>query len=440
MTKNHAGKVILFVALALLLSLICVSAVAEGSTVIQDHEWDNGEFYDAANCSHGKRYVYTCKLCGEKKYVEVTAPDSDAHNWGEWKQTEAPTCTQAGLEVRVCKNVNHHKQERVVDPLGHKWDNGTITKKPTCTEPGVKTYTCQRNASHTYTEPVPATDHDWGDWVDVGLPTCTQPGQQKRTCRNDASHVQYRDVSATGHSWGPWKVITPATCTTDGKEERECNKCQKKEERAIKMLGHKWDKGTITKKPTLTEEGEILYTCQNDPTHTKTEKLARKSINGTLCGFGFRLRDSNLYPYSTDKWYMYTPFDASKEGTQTFEVVLSDSYIPGTITVTVSNGYLTVHEPTIKGGKMDYELKFFTVLGNISELSMFEPEQLMDKNMQFEYPYDMTEIFGEDRNLVLYLCSRVSAKWDDRWTYLQYNSKAHQAVLDSMRLLMQSDI
>ena len=42
----------------------------------------------------------------------------------------------------------------------------------------------------------------------------------------------------------------------------------------IAALGHDWDDGTQTKAPTCEEAGEMSYTCQNDPSHTKTEEIA----------------------------------------------------------------------------------------------------------------------------------------------------------------------
>lgn len=435
---NRTGKVILFLALTAMIALICCSASAE----IKEHEWDNGTYIEAATCSHGKIYLYTCTLpdCGATQRVEVGPTDPEAHKWGDWIIDKPATCTEQGAKHRVCQYVSHHTQDDVIPALGHKWDNGTVKTPPTCLEPGEKIYTCQRDASHTYVEAINPTGHNWGDWEDITVPTCLTGGRQKSVCKNDSSHVQYRDVGPTGHNWGPWTTVKPATCEEDGLEERICSKCGLVEQRPLKATGHKWDNGTIVKQPTLTEEGQKKYVCQNDPSHVKYVKLGRKAIVGTLCAFGFRLKDSNLYPYNSDKWYMYTPFDATMEGTQTFEVVLADAYIPGTISVTVSNGYLTVHEPVIRGKTLSYDLKFFTVLNKITDLTMYEPEQLLHLNMQFEQPYNMEAQFGEDRNLVLYLCSRVTATFHDTWEFLRYNSDAHQRILDSMRWLMQSDM
>ena len=44
----------------------------------------------------------------------------------------------------------------------------------------------------------------------------------------------------------------------------------------IKALGHKWDKGVVTKEATYTAEGIRTYTCERDSSHTKTEKIPKK--------------------------------------------------------------------------------------------------------------------------------------------------------------------
>jgi rubredoxin len=53
------------------------------------------------------------------------------------------------------------------------------------------------------------------------------------------------------------------------------------ESTVIAPLGHLWDDGTVVKEPTESEEGEILYTCLRDETHTKTETIAKQTQEHT---------------------------------------------------------------------------------------------------------------------------------------------------------------
>ncbi|MBP3481761.1 MAG: S-layer homology domain-containing protein, partial [Clostridia bacterium] len=72
-----------------------------------------------------------------------------------------------------------------------------------------------------------------------------------------------------------------ATCTETGHGAYdECNGCHKATvegadaEIPINPDNHDWDDGVVTKEATCSAEGEKLFTCKNDKTHTTTEKIA----------------------------------------------------------------------------------------------------------------------------------------------------------------------
>lgn len=72
-------------------------------------------------CSEGYYdEVAYCSICGElisRKQIVIPI-DADAHDWGEWVQTKAPTETEAGEETRTCKNDPSHRETREIAPLG----------------------------------------------------------------------------------------------------------------------------------------------------------------------------------------------------------------------------------------------------------------------------------------------------------------------------------
>lgn len=74
----------------------------------------------------------------------------------------------------------------------------------------------------------------------------------------------------------------PPTCTQDGKTEgTHCPVCNYKvEQETIKATGHSWDEGIITLEPTLTTEGEKLFTCKTCKT-IETEKIAKLPLPQT---------------------------------------------------------------------------------------------------------------------------------------------------------------
>ena len=80
------------------------------------------------------------------------------HEYGEWQHTKEPTCTEDGLDERVCSKCGL-KESYVVAALGHDWDAGEVTTRPTKDADGVKTYTCKRfGCGATQTEVLPKVD------------------------------------------------------------------------------------------------------------------------------------------------------------------------------------------------------------------------------------------------------------------------------------------
>ncbi len=342
-----------------------------------------------------------CRVCGYQESIVDEVIPALGHDWGDWVQTTAPTCETKGQETCTCKRDSSHVQYRDVDPIGHKWDSGVVTKEPTCTEPGEKTYTCQNDSSHIKTEPVPATGHKWDSGVVTKEPTCTEEGEKTFTCQNDPSHTKTEAIPATGH---------------------------------------KWDNGTVIKEATIEETGLIHYVCQNDPSHTKDEVIPKIAFpNNTLCAFGPHLRDSDvssiIRPFTTDVWYMFTPFDASKDGRQTFDLIAANKYIVGTLTLTIKDGQITV-DYTLNSNTITVTLEFFTILPQLTDITVYEPEQLLDLNMRVRTPIDLQETFGDDRNLVLYFCSRVDYTYSNKFVELNYDSPANQLIRRQMMDMM----
>ena len=75
-----------------------------------------------------------------------------SHDWGEWTETFAPTCTEDGEETRVCKTDSSHTETRKgADRLGHDWGGWETTTAATATTDGEETRVCGHNSAHTET-------------------------------------------------------------------------------------------------------------------------------------------------------------------------------------------------------------------------------------------------------------------------------------------------
>ena len=149
-----------------------------------------------------------------------------------------------------------------------------VTTPATCTSDGVRTYTCTRpGCGATYTESIPAKGHS-PETLPAVPASCETPGKAAgKRCSVCGEILESQDtIPATGHDWGPWKEGSESTCEARGKDYSVCAKCGVTRFRDIReALGHDWDEGVVTKEATVTEDGEITYTCKRDPSHTKTE-------------------------------------------------------------------------------------------------------------------------------------------------------------------------
>ncbi len=105
-------------------------------------------------------------------------PDGDKmkqefnHDWHD--TVTSPTCTKDGEKVGECSRCGM-KETKKISALGHDWGAWTVTTPATCTNEGVETRICNRDPSHVETRTIPTTGHNWVDNGN-GTHTCTNCG------------------------------------------------------------------------------------------------------------------------------------------------------------------------------------------------------------------------------------------------------------------------
>ena len=446
MLKNvRFAKALLFAVCLSLALCLTASAMATvvgtttygGTDVITetDHVWGSKILVKDANCSDPPTYQYTCTICGLTK-VQQEGATNGQHQWGEWVVDSQATCVTAGSRHRQCALNVHHTEQQTVPALGHalEW---RVTVAATCTSTGIREQYCTRCGQVITTEVIPMGNHVWGPWTTIKEPTCFEAGQQTHTCTVCGNTETAPYGSALGHNWGPWQVTVAATCDSNGSRTRVCQRDSSHvETEVIPSPGHQWTAWKRVKEPTFWEKGREERYCTVCGKQEFRELDTITYPNATLCAFGPRLKESNLYPNYSDKWYMFTPFDASLNGTQTYELVAADSVIVGDVTLTIRDGYLTI-DYTLKGGDaIRVNLEFFTVLNRINDLSTYEPESLMSMKINRNQAINLNEMFPGDTHLVLYFCSRCSVRNNPAFRSLAYNSTPHRALLSQMMALM----
>ena len=65
------------------------------------------------------------------------------HTWGEWTQTTAPTCTEAGEETRTCSECGE-VETRLVEALGHELEYHEAQPAGCATEGSSAYWSCSR--------------------------------------------------------------------------------------------------------------------------------------------------------------------------------------------------------------------------------------------------------------------------------------------------------
>ena len=213
----------------------------EGSA--KGHKWE------AATCTEPK----TCSVC------HATEGEPLGHSWEfagfEWTGNEKDGYTAAAAKY-VCKNNADHKE------TVSKVTLTDIVTKPTCTEGGKTVYIAAVSETdsldgekHTESKDAKATvklGHSFTNYISNNDAACTEDGTKTAKCdRCDKMDTQQDKGSAKGHKWSAWTKVNEA------QHMRVCEN----DSTHTETEPHKWDDGVVTKKPTTTETGEKLFTC-----------------------------------------------------------------------------------------------------------------------------------------------------------------------------------
>lgn len=202
------NKRMLAVALLAIVAVLCMTMVA--CNTAHEHVYETNWSYnetehwhkctgcdevsDKAAHSGGKATCTAkaiCEVCGQP-YGET-----GDHEWGEWQQTKAPTCTEKGTETRVCKNNPEHIETRDVEKAAHdvskNWLHDETNHWKECT------------VCHTKSD---IAAHDFGEWTEVTAPTYVADGAKKRTC-NTCGYSENGTID---------KLVAVSSITIDGEQ------------------------------------------------------------------------------------------------------------------------------------------------------------------------------------------------------------------------------
>ena len=123
--------------------------------------------------------VVYCSVCGEEISRVVHTGELIEHDWSEWKETTAPTCTTKGLKTRTC-SVCGTEETKEIDVVDHEFEI-TNTVEATCEEDGYVVSIC-KICGEKNVETLKKLGHDWGKWTVTKEATEDEEGEETRTC------------------------------------------------------------------------------------------------------------------------------------------------------------------------------------------------------------------------------------------------------------------
>ncbi len=144
------------------------------------------------------------------------------------------------------------------------------------------------------------------------------------------------------------------------------------------------------------------------PTAKPAAKPAAKPQSNAFTGAemtSFGLYFEDFRPKLTEEWYMFTPIDLVVEGVLTYPLVAQNAWIVGSVTITIRNGEVTLDYQVLSGVTVQRE--FFTLAANLDSFQTLNPQLLAGQNMPLRTPINISQTFGEDRKVVLYLNNLV---------------------------------
>lgn len=147
-----------------------------------------------ATCvSPGHNAYEMCSRCDYTTYEEYPAL---SHDFGEWAVAVEPTCTEIGVNRRICSRCGRADEE-VIPAAGHSL---TIHEAlaPTCTEAGHNAYEVCGVCGHTTYEELQPTGHPFGEWVVDVAPGIGVAGHRYRPCSVCGVTLEEETLAPTG--------------------------------------------------------------------------------------------------------------------------------------------------------------------------------------------------------------------------------------------------
>jgi hypothetical protein len=207
-------------------------------------------------------------------------------------------------------------------------------------------------------------------------PTCNATGYNKVICTlcNGVLNEEILPVDKSTHGETETETLV-ATCKDPGYIREICTVCGdivSEEILPIDTTSHNWVNGVCT------ICGEVLYKFQYDAQMTSFGPMTSEVIDGK-------------------DWLRVTPVDLSVDGVYTYDLVASNRFVIGKVTITVAEGSMTV----------SYTVRAFSATIKSEALKIYASKEAMAAGTAVEAKVDeainVAENFGEDTKVIVSL-------------------------------------
>ena len=215
------------------------------------------------------------------------------HSFGDWTMVKKPTCTEDGMQERLCSC--GEKQEQVVPALGHTIE--VDEKVPaTCTKTGL-TQGSHCSVCHEIIdkqETIEKSEHTI-EIVPAQSASCTNAGLsegKKCSVSGEVIVAQIKTSEPLGHDYAEATVTKKADCEHSGESTQTCKRCGDKKVNTIAATGHSWNNATCTTKKTCTvcgkTEGELAaHSYTKNTTGASCTQNGKAVYTCSVCGHSY---------------------------------------------------------------------------------------------------------------------------------------------------------
>ena len=206
----------------------------------------------------------------------------------------------------------------------HKWCEWQIAKQTTCSQNGINTRVCD-DCGESQSITIYATGHNFSEWNITKEATCMEDGSRERSCFCGEKETEI--IYARGyHSYGNWNEIQSATCITESIKERVCSCGEKETETVSGFAKHTYEAGVCS---VCKKEANCIKLTNLQSTITLPDVPLRVSNRATAAELA-------SLEWTMDSSYVYITFSGEK----TWSYFSGSSYIEFVFKIYDSEGYL----------------------------------------------------------------------------------------------------